>query len=158
MLVMNASEKDVHIKALGNWFYIKKGAIKEVNDNIGQFIVTMKKDYGLVDLPESLTDIEYRNSEDGKAIIAKKKHEGVTARIRHLEGIRRNLLVSLPVDLAKAELPTDPFVYASEGEEEALTELLMYQTKKVDDAKIKSERLKALDAQLREANSEPSKD
>lgn len=148
MLIYNATDQEQHVVAFGNHFNLKAQQIKSFNDDIGDFLAKMRRDFGLVSLPEEFEDMEYRNSDEGKAKLAEYRRQGINNRVRYLETIKYNLLVSMKKDLDMAELKIDPKVYASAGEEAALQELLNLQYKKQDEQAEKIKRLTEIEKKL----------
>lgn len=144
----NTTEEKQSVKAVGNWFEFKPGQIKLMNDDIGSFIVKDKKEHGIVALPQEFEEPAYKESEEGKAILAAKKAEGLNNYIDHLRMIVSNNIVSLRRDLEQANIKTDPTVMASDGELKALQLLSKYQANQDDAAKIRSEQMKELLKQI----------
>jgi hypothetical protein len=148
-LVYNASAEEQHIVVFGNHFTLKPKQIKNFEDRISNFIMTERRDFGLVTLPEEFMDPSFAQSEEGKAILKGKEEEGIAARVRHLRAVIYNNEVSLKQDLERANIKVDPKVYASSGEVAAYRELAKYRKDK-DDADLKKvEELKQLEAQIK---------
>lgn len=143
-LVYNATNEDQSIKIYGNWFNLKSGAIKSIDDKLAHGIATDKKEYGCVVLPETMEDLEFRATDEGKKILEEKKAEGLQNYLSHLRGIVANNQISLRQDLERANIKADPAVFASLGEEKAMETLARYQRGKEDEAQIRAERLKEL--------------
>ena len=148
MLIMNCTNEEQSVKALGNWFTFKPGQIKSMNEDIAKFIGEMRKENGLMILPESCEDVEYRNSEEGKAELEKIKEEGVNHYVRALRALIYNNQVSLRQDLERADIKVDPAVFASEGELKAMELVAKYQKHKDDADQKKIDRVKELVKQV----------
>lgn len=144
MLVMNATNEKISIKALGNWFEFKPKQVKNVTDNIGLFLITERRENGIVQLPDAFEDPEYKSSPEGKAEFALIEERGISA---FTEALRRRIYnnqVSLRQDLEKANQKIDPAVLASEGELEAMRLLAKYQQNHEDAAQKKVDEVKEL--------------
>ena len=149
--VYNATNEQQDIKIFGNWFSFKPGQIKALDDKLAHGLCVDKKEYGIVGLPAEFEELEYRNSEEGKAILEAKKEEGIANYINHLRSIVMNNQVSLRKDLAMANMQLDPAVLATKGEMKAVEMLAKYQRGKDDVAQKNAEKFKEL---LKEADKE----
>jgi hypothetical protein len=147
-LILNASAEEQHFKVHGNHFNLKPGQIKAFTDTIADFICMERGYLGLVGLPETYDDIAFRDSAEGKALLASKKEQGVNARCKYLREIVYNNQVSLKMDLEKANIKADPRVFASEGEVAAMEELVKYQKTQDDVDQVKVDRIKELEKKL----------
>ncbi len=136
MFLMNATKEEQTIKALGNWFTFKPGQVKQVNDDLGHWITTMKAESGLVSLPDAYEDPEYKNSPEGKAAIEEARERGVKAYVDFHRSIVANNQVSLRRDLGQANIQADPAIYATQGELNSMRIVAAYQ-KAADDAEQK---------------------
>jgi hypothetical protein len=155
--VLNALDKEVHVKAFGNHFSFKPGQIKRFSKDIGDFLTKEKGYLGLVGLPSDFDSLDFQNSDEGKAILETKKQEGVRARIRVLEQQVYNLQVSLRQDLEIKNIKADPYIFASDGDVAAMEELAKLQREGKDEDKAKIERLRQLERDLKK-NSNIKKD
>lgn len=151
-MIFNALDKEVSTKAFGNHFNFKPRQIKRMSGDIGQFLSREKGYMGLVELPMTFEDPEYKASEEGQALLEEKRKEGVSRRINHLKGIVNNLQVSLRQDLDIANIKADVNAFASSGEINAMEELVSYQRAAEDQDKAKLEKVRQLERQLK-ANS-----
>lgn len=126
--LMNCTNEEQSVKAVGNYFTFKPGQIKPiVSDDIAHFIVVDKKEHGIVRLPQQFEDdADFKTTPEGKAILEKKKEEGMTHYLDHLRYIAKNLNISIRRDLEMANIKVDPLVYASEGEKKAIRLLAKY--------------------------------
>lgn len=147
-LIYNASAEDQHFVVFGNHFNMKAGQIKNFEDKIAHFIITDRKELGLVGLTEEFDDPEFRLSEAGKEALAHKKAEGVANRVRKLKELVYNNQVSMRMDLEKANIQADPRAFASDGEIRAMELLAMYQDKEQDESKKKVQKIKELEAKI----------
>jgi hypothetical protein len=159
--ILNALELNVHFKALGNHFTMKPGQIKRFSKDIGDYIAKDKAYLGLVALDDRFDDPDFKATEEGQSFLATKKAEGVQARVRHLKMLVDNALISLPQDLAMAEMKVDAKTLMSDGEIAAMEELRGLQRVDNDRAKLRLEKVRALERQLNAGNgsaSSPKKD
>lgn len=147
-LVMNATSKEVVVQAHGAWFTFAPNQIKDMHEDKVAFLTSNKAYLGFVGLPEELADLDTRNSAKGKEIIAAKKAEGVSNRIRHLELVRDNELISLKRDLDQKNITGDVRAYMSEGAINAMQELVTYKKANADVNEKKVEKIKELEAAL----------
>lgn len=144
MLVLNATNEKISIQALGNWFEFKPKQVKNLTHNLAMFIITERREKGLVHLPDAFEDPEYKNTPDGKAEFALVEQRGIDS---FCEALRRRIFnnqVSLRQDLEKGNMKIDPAVLASEGELEAMRLLSKYQQKDDDTAQKKADEVKEL--------------
>lgn len=152
ILILNALDKPVHVVAFGNHFNLKPRQLKTFRGEIGQFLDSNKGYLGLVAVPMELAEPEYRDSEEGKAVLEQKIQEGIARRARHLTEVVNNLKVSLRGDLDQANIKAPIETQATDGEVAAMDELIALQRELKDPAKERSEkarlRLKQVDATL----------
>lgn len=146
--IYNPTTEPAHVIAFGNHFTMKPGQIKNFQDHISDFLASERGEFGLVSLPDAFEDPEYQKSEEGQAIMAAKKAEGIAARIRKLKEIVYNNQVSLKQDLEIRNLKVDPRTLASDGELAAMVELAKYQDAESDEAQKKVEKIKALEKKI----------
>lgn len=146
--IYNALDKEVHFKALGNHFTMRPGQIKRFNKDIGDFIAKEKSSYGLVALDNRFEELEFKESEEGKVLLKQAKEQGLHNRLRYLKMIVDNFTISLPQDLASAEMKVDHRTLASDGEIAAMEEMRQLQRVDNDKAKLKLEKVRALETQL----------
>ncbi len=151
-LILNASEKAQHVTVFGNHFVLKAGQVKNFQDNIAGFLSVDRADMGFVALPEEFMDPSYGATPEGKEIFEKARAQGVAARIRHLKQIVYNLQVSLRQDLDKNNIKADARTFASDGEIDAMEELLSYQKAEEDETKKKVDRIKEIESKLTKAS------
>lgn len=156
VLVFNTLDKSVSVQAFGNWFTFKPRQIKLMRGELGDFLVKEKGYFGLVGLPLEMSEPEYKASPEGQAILEDKRIEGINKRIQHLQRTVDNLLVSLPKDLSMKDIKVDPLKLASKGEVEAMEELRSYQVAREDEEKLKVEKLRVLERQLRANTGAPA--
>lgn len=149
-LVFNASAEDQHFVVFGNHFTMKAKQIKNFEDRISNFIMTERRDFGLVTLPDEFSEPEFKTSEEGQRILSEKEKEGIDARVKHLRAVIYNNEVSLKQDLERANLKVDPKVYASSGEVAAYKELAKYRRAQDDRDQAKVDELKQLEALIKQ--------
>ena len=149
-LVYNASVADQRVKVFGNYFEIPAGKIKNFTDNVAHFLVTDRKDRGLVSLPAEFEELEFKDSEQGRQILAEKKAEGVANRIEYLKRLIYNETVSLEQDLSKANIKVDPRVFMSNQMMGVLQELTRYQDASADEQEEKVRQIKELEKKLKD--------
>lgn len=147
-LIMNASCETQTFRVFGNTFTMKPDQIKNFQDNIAHFIVVDRKDLGLVALPEELDDIMFRDSQDGRDLLAQKKKEGVENRVRKLRELIYNEQVSLKQDLERGNIKVDPRIFASEGMVDKYKELAKYQATKEDEEQRRIDVIKDLEKKI----------
>jgi hypothetical protein len=148
MMIMNASAQEQHVVVFGNHFTLKPGQIRNFQDHIGHYMMTDRRDFGLVALPESFEDPEFAKSAEGQKILAEKKAEGCANRVKFLKGLIYNEQVSLKQDLEIANIKVDPRIFSSDGIIAAMEELARYQDQEADAQQQKVERVKALEKKI----------
>jgi len=151
VIVYNALDKVVHVQAFGNHFSFKPNQIKSMRAELGSWIIQQKGYLGLVDLPLQFEDAEYRESEEGKAILAQKRQEGLNKKIMALKQQVNNLQVALAYDLQVADMKADINNFATDGDIQAMEELLTYQRELQDPNKQRAEAARVKLRQLQSA-------
>lgn len=146
---MNCGIETQKFQVFGNYFELKPGALKLVQENVAKFVDIERKELGIVTLPESLEDPDFKASPEGKALLESKRKEGVDARCKKLEWIVYNLQVSLRQDLERANIKADPRGFASDGELAAMEELAKFRANKADETEIRIKRIKDLEDKLK---------
>lgn len=149
MLVMNASSEDQPIRVFGNHFVLKSGQIKEFQEEIGRFMVLERGYLGLVGVPEEFSDIEFRQSEEGQAKLQELKAEGIAKRVRFLNQLVHNEIVSLKRDLDKVNSKEDPRLLMDPKMVKQMRELASYQAADEDVEKAKVAEIKRLEERLK---------
>lgn len=145
MLVRNATNETITVKALGNFFEFKPKQIKNFNDNVGMFLINDRRDSGLVHVPDIFfDDPEHKNSEAGKAELEAIDKRGIENFCAALRKRIYNNQVSLRQDLERANIKADPAAFATDGEMEALRTLAKYQAKQEDVSQKRAEEVKKL--------------
>lgn len=147
-IVWNTSMEDQHTRVFGNHFVLKANQKKMFTDDIAGWLAVHRKDLGFMVLGPEFDDPEYATTEAGIKTLAEVKEEGVKNRIDHLRRIIYNNTVSLKKDLEAANIKIDPRSLASDGEIKAMEELVKYQRKEEDEAKLRADKFKALEDQL----------
>lgn len=153
VLIYNALDKDVRVQAFGNWFTFKPDQIKRMRGPIGNFLHLNKGYMGLIQIQDSFEDPVYRDSEEGKEALRGKKQEGIDRRVQFLSQQIHNLQVSLRQDLDKSNIKVDTHSMATDGDMDAMEELLQYQRSRADAQKEKAEKARVT---LRRLQSAPS--
>lgn len=149
-LVFNASSTTQQVRVFGNYFELKAGQIKNFEDKIAHFMVTDRKDRGLVGLPEEFMDPSYASTEEGKAILEEKRKQGIEERIRYLRMLVQNEETSLQRDHDKANDKTNVKLLMSDGMIKNYEELASYQAKKDDEALKKAAKIEELQKKLKQ--------
>src|SRR5438128_2242204 len=106
-LIMNASSQEQQVRVHGAWFTFKPKQIKEMHEDKVYFLTAQCGYLGFVTLPDSLSDLDYKQSAAGKAAIAEAESIGIQNRIQYLEMLKKNEIVSLQRDLDRANLKYD---------------------------------------------------
>ena len=131
-LLYNPLERPVSTKALGNYMNFPSKKIKMVDQKLAAWIMEKRWYEGLITLPPEFEDFEYQNTKKGKEQLKELGEEGYARRIRHLNSIRRNLVISLKADMETSNMRGDARALASKGEIAALRELAELQTRHRD--------------------------
>lgn len=152
MFLLNPTNEKQTVKALGNFFEFKPGQIKQIQDDIGQFIALKKADTGIVAIPQQYEELEWRDSPEGKQALAEAKQRGIDNYLGALRRLIYNNQVSLRMDLEKANIKADPAVFASEGELNAMRLVAQYQSKKADEDQKRVDEVKKLVDQIGPGN------
>ena len=151
MLVMNASSQEQSVRVYGSWFTFKPDQIKEMNEDKGLFLTIQCNYLGFVGLPDKINeDIDFKNSDEGKQIIANAKKQGIMNRIQYLERLKQNELVSLQRDIDRAGLKYDARLEMSSGMMKNLEELAGYKSKQQDQNQEKLDRIAEIEKLLGE--------
>lgn len=143
-LIMNTTNETQKVRAFGNFFEFKPKQIKPMQEHIADFIASERSYQGMVALPESFEDLEYRQSDEGKAQLKELERQGIESYLGHLRSIIYNNQVSLRQDLEQSGIKADPASFASEGELEAMRLVASYQSKKDDEAQKRIDEVKEL--------------
>lgn len=149
-LVMNASCVEQAVQVHGSWFTFKPDQIKDMHSDKVFHLVSKKGEQGFVSLPDDLSDLDFRQSKEGQAMITAAKAQGIANRVKHLEWLRDNELVSLKRDLEQKNIGSDPRAFMSDDAVKALEELSSYKNKSKSDDAAKIARIKELEAALTE--------
>ena len=149
-IIYNATKEEQTIRALGNWFTFKPKQMKVLSDNLSGWIGAHKKEHGLVELGESFSDPEYKDSEAGKEALALAEAEGLSSYLAHHRMIVANNQVSLRRDLNRADMKVDPAFEASLGELESMKIVAKYAAKDEDLAQKRAEEVTRLMRQIKE--------
>jgi hypothetical protein len=153
LYIYNPLAKEIHTKAFGNHFSFKPGAIKRMRGEIGDFLAREKAYMGLVGLSDAFDDPSYKESEEGKSELEAAKRKAVENRSRFLQAQVNNLQISLRQDLDAKNNKSETMANATDGDLSAMEELRDLQIQKKDESKIRLERARQLERQLK-ANSD----
>lgn len=120
-LVLNCTNQEIKVQAYGNWFTFKPKQYKQMSKDIASFLTINRGYLGLMGLPSFISEeVDQAGSEEyeskKKEAIEIATKEGVQKRIAHLQGVIRNLEVSLKKDFISAQIQVDPLTIASDGE------------------------------------------
>lgn len=148
--VMNASNTEHQVRVHGSWFTFAPKAQKEMNADKVFFLVSNCSHLGFVGLPEKFGDLEYRGTKEGKEALARAEAEGIQNRVKHLEQLKHNELVSLQRDIDQAGLKYDARSHMSDQMIKQMEELAAYKVKKQDEAAQKIQRIKDIEKALEE--------
>lgn len=144
-IVVNATQEEIQIKIVGNYFKFGPGKAKTMNKDLAMWIQTSEgaKGCGLAVLPdiyeegEEVYDVSSEELKTRQAAHdALRKEACENALHDYIEKYRRviyNNQISLKQDLAKSNNPADPAAFASKGELEAMRLVAKYQ-KTAEDA------------------------
>lgn len=144
--ILNASSREVSVRVHGSHFTFAPKQVKTIIDPSRAAFMTSNLSYeGLVELPETWEDLDFRSSEDGKKALKAAEAQGIKARIEHLEKLKRNELVSLQQDLDRANLKYDARLDMSDEMFSQMEELAQYKSKKQDEQQKRLEKLKELE-------------
>lgn len=147
-MVFNATEEEVSVQAQGNWFTFKPKQVKNMTDRIAQFLIEKRSEDGIVGLPAEFEDPDFKNTEEGRKILASKTKEGIDRFLMKQRRIVDNNLQSLARDLEMANIHTDSRSLASDGELKAMELLAKYQSKDQDEQKKRLEEFDRLQKKL----------
>ena len=147
-LIMNATAVEQRVKVFGNYFSLPPDKIKNFQENIAHFLTNDRAYLGFVSIPEKFDELDYRDSEEGKAELVKIKMLGVQRRILYLKQLINNETVSLQKDLDIKGIKIDPRVYMDDKMVVQMKELSDYQTSAKDAAQDKLKLIKRLEKKL----------
>lgn len=120
---MNCLETSVSTQAQGKWFTFKPREIKLFHQpEIARFMGQMRGNEGLVEIPDTIMELE-KDDKSRVEYIENKRKEGVVARVKQLEWQKNNLVSSLRFDIEAKGMKMDPLILASKGDLLALKEL-----------------------------------
>lgn len=154
--VVNATQEEIQIKVVGNYFKFGPGKSKVMNADIASWIQTNPgaKGCGLAVLPdlyqegEEIDDVSTAEMKARKEAQEETKAQALESALHeYLEKYRRviyNNQVSLKQDLGKANIQADPAVFASKGELEAMRLVAKYQKSAEDTEQLKIDEVKKL--------------
>lgn len=158
--VWNPTEEHVSTKIFGNWFSFPPGSKKSFHKpGMDNFIEQNRKETGLVILPPEFNPNHerfvdgYEKTEEGKAILAAKREQGINNLIEFHLAIVRNNQVCLAQDIARQygspETGRQMAKYeASKGELESMRLVAKYKGKSGGNAQKKAEEIDRLMSQI----------
>lgn len=149
-LVMNASSQEQQIRVHGAWFTFKPKQMKDMHEDKVFFLTSTAAYLGFVGLPDSLADLEFRASEEGKAILQAAEEQGIRNRIEYLEMLKTNETVSLQRDLDQQGLKYDSRLEVKPAMMKNFEELVSYKAKKQDEAQKQVDRIKEIEELLKD--------
>ncbi len=121
--IFNALNNSVSTQAHGKWFSWKPLEIKMLhNEKLSEFIYQNRSEEGLVEVQDYIMELD-KASTEYKELIEEKRKVGIENRIKGLDRVKNNLLNSLAMDYALANIKGDPLAIASKGELAAIKEL-----------------------------------
>jgi hypothetical protein len=124
--IMNALDESVSTQAHGKWFSWKPQEIKMLhNEQLARFLSQNRGEEGLVEVPESLMEID-KNSEEFKTKIYEIRKSGIMKFVAKQNSIVRNLEISLRRDYETSGQKGNFLFEASKGELEAYKKLKKY--------------------------------
>lgn len=150
--VMNALDKEQRVTVAGNHFTFKPRQVKLFQPNIATLLTVDKAYMGFVGIPEAYEDLEWKSSEEGQKALVSARKAGVEAYCNFLRRIVYNQQVSLRQDLEKMNIKADPKTFISDGELDAMKELVKYQASKDDEDQKKIDEAKELEKKLGRIN------
>lgn len=124
--IMNSLEESVSTQAHGKWFTWKPREIKLFhNEKLVGFLAMQRGEEGLVEVPDSMMEMDKTSQEYKEALYAKIK-EGVTKYIAKQNYVIRNLEMSLRRDYETSGQKGNFLFEASKGELQAYKNLKKY--------------------------------
>ena len=149
--VINASTKEVTVRAFGKYFTFKPKQIKLMEDKFSRFIAQNKGYLGFAELSEELaSDPEAQKTPEGKKQIQAALEQGIAARVKYLKSLIFNEEVSLQQDLDMKGIKASASAFngASDCLENSYAELVGYQKQESDIAAERAKRVEELKKQL----------
>lgn len=146
-IIYNPLERDVTVKAFGNYFTFKPKQLKLMEDKMARWLAEYRRDEGLVLVGHEFEDLEYRKTPEGLKALKVAEDQGLKNRVRKLRMLKDNI-ASLQKDLDMKNLKIDARTMASSGEIAALEELASLQAKQKDEGQVKIDRIKELEKLL----------
>jgi hypothetical protein len=155
-IVVNATQEEITIKVVGNYFKFGPGKSKTMGPDIASWIQTNPgaKGCGLAVIPDLYQDGEEVDDVSSAEMKARKDAQSevkeqalANALHEYLEKYRRviyNNQVSMRQDLGKANIQADPAVFASKGELDAMQIVAKYQKRAEDTEQLKIDEVKRL--------------
>lgn len=124
--IMNCLNEQVSTQAHGKWFTFKPGEIKLLhNPNLAFFFATNRGEEGLVEIGDSIMELD-KNGAEYKVSIAHKRKEGIAKYVNKQNSIIRNLEMSLRRDYETSGAKGNYLFEASKGELAAYKNLAKY--------------------------------
>ncbi len=124
--IMNALNETVSVQAHGNWFSFKPMEIKMLhNAKLAEFLHQYRGENGLVEVPETLMEMD-KTTQEYRDAIQEKRKEGITKYIAKQQFIINNLEVSMRRDYEQSGQKGNYLGQASKGELAAYNQLAKY--------------------------------
>lgn len=138
MLIYNPLNKESHVRVFGNNFTLKPQEIKMFQPAFAEFISRDKQETGLVALDDRFLDPHFKETDEGKEVLAEAAKQGIRNRVQYLERVYHNETASLQQDLDLKNMKTNPAVFMSDHTLELLRELKEYDQQKQNESKEKA--------------------
>jgi hypothetical protein len=123
---MNCLNESVSTQAHGKWFAFKPQEIKLMhNAKLVEFIAQKRGEDGLVEIPESVMEMD-KDSEEYKLTVADCRKRGITMYVAKQNSVIRNLEMSLRRDYETSGQKGNFLFEASPGELQAYKNLKKY--------------------------------
>lgn len=145
--IMNASSQEQQVRVHGAWFTFKPKQVKQMLEEKVIFLSSTCAYLGFVALPDALEDLE-PSSPEAKKLKAEAEKQGIQNRVKYLEQLKHNEIVSLQRDIDKSNQKYDARLEAAPEFLAQLEELAEYKVQHLDEAQARLDRIKELEAKL----------
>lgn len=146
--IISTDLRPVKVQAFGNWFEFKPGQIKNMQQNLADFLSQDRRQLGFVALPEEFEDPNYKNTEEGKKILDDANETGRRQVVAELNYRKRNLEVSLQRDLDLKGEKVNALVYASDSDKDMYRRLAEYTRMSQDKSADELEEIRKLKEEI----------
>lgn len=124
--IFNSLDENVTTQAHGKWFSWKPQEIKTIhNENLARFLSQNRGEEGLVEIPESVMEMD-KTSPEYKQAIYELRRAGVMKFINKQNSVIRNLEISLRGDYERTGMKGNFLFEATKGELQAYKNLKKY--------------------------------